>query len=62
VEELRELGDRWLKRGKTVILRVPSAVVPSESNYLLNPAHDDFRRISKGKPNIATLETRLKIT
>lgn len=35
----RELGDRWLDRGEHPVLAVPSAIVPEEMNYLLNPAH-----------------------
>ena len=41
VERTRELGSRWLKRGSSAVLRVPSAVVPVESVYLLNPRHPD---------------------
>ena len=29
---------------------MPSAVIPAESNYLLNPLDRDFRRIRVGKP------------
>lgn len=36
------LGDRWLELGLSAVLSVPSAVVPMERNYLLNPAHPDF--------------------
>jgi len=36
-----QLGDRWLDAGKTPLLRVPSAIVPYASNWLLNPAHGD---------------------
>jgi RES domain-containing protein len=40
---LARLGNRWLDEGRTAILRVPSALVPTESNYLLNPLHPAFR-------------------
>jgi RES domain-containing protein len=40
--------DAWLAGGASVALRVPSVVVPSEFNYLLNPKHGDFTRISIG--------------
>jgi RES domain-containing protein len=42
---LQLLGDRWLDARKTAILQVPSAVIPGERNYLLNPSHPDARRI-----------------
>lgn len=43
------LGDEWFKRANTPVLRVPSAVVPLESNFLLNPRHPDFGRIQIGE-------------
>lgn len=45
---LQRLGDAWLAAGKSAVLRVPSAVVPTESNYLLNPAHPAFKKIKIG--------------
>ena len=41
----QRLGMSWLAAGRTAVLEVPSAVIPRESNYLLNPAHPHFRRI-----------------
>ena len=35
----RSIGDVWLAEERTAVLRVPSAVVPEESNYIINPAH-----------------------
>jgi|SRR5687767_7678291 RES domain-containing protein len=35
----RSIGDTWLAEERTAVLRVPSAVVPEESNYLINSAH-----------------------
>ena len=45
---LRDLGTRWAVSGGTVALRVPSAVVPGEQNFLLNPRHPDFARLELG--------------
>lgn len=39
------IGDDWLARGTSLLLRVPSVVVPVGWNYLLNPAHPDLRRV-----------------
>jgi len=39
---LQELGNEWLDRGRTAILKVPSALVPTESNFLINPTHRGF--------------------
>jgi len=42
---LQHIGDTWSRSLKQVVLHVPSAVVPGEFNYLINPLHRDFRRI-----------------
>lgn len=39
------LGDRWIESLSSAVLRVPSAVVPNECNYLLNPRHPAFPEI-----------------
>jgi RES domain-containing protein len=35
----RRIGMQWLASNDSAVLRVPSAIVPEESNFLLNPAH-----------------------
>ena len=40
--KLRDIGQRWLERGPSAVLKVPSAIVVEEWNYLLNPHHADF--------------------
>ena len=57
--ELRDLGTRWAEAGETAVLRVPSAVVPGERNYLLNPRHADFGRLAIGPPEPFALDSRL---
>jgi hypothetical protein len=32
---------------------------PHESNYLLNPAHPDFKKITLGKPELFSFDPRL---
>ena len=40
-------GSEWVEAGKHAVLQVPSATMSlSGFNYLLNPAHPDFQRIS----------------
>jgi len=36
------LGDLWYDSGKTMILKVPSAILPQASNYILNSTHPDY--------------------
>jgi RES domain-containing protein len=47
--EVQAVGDAWSVRGESVILSVPSALVPDESNYLINPNHPDFGRVRVSK-------------
>ena len=42
----RAIGDAWLAGGRSTLLRVPSALVPKVSNYVLNPLHPDAARLS----------------
>lgn len=40
-------GEAWVREARTAVLRVPSvAVNRMESNFVLNPAHPDFTRIT----------------
>lgn len=41
----QEIGDAFVTEEKTAVLKVPSAVVQGEYNYLINPSHKDFKKI-----------------
>jgi RES domain-containing protein len=41
----QEIGSAWFTSGNTAILKVPSALVPQENNYILNTLHPDFKSI-----------------
>lgn len=58
-ETLQIIGTRWAAKRNAAVLAVPSAVVPAETNYLLNPLHPDFRRIKIGKPQKIETDRRL---
>lgn len=36
----RAIGDEWLTSMKSVLLQVPSVIVPHSVNYLFNPRHE----------------------
>jgi RES domain-containing protein len=42
----RKLGSNWAASQRSLALRVPSAVVESDWNLLLNPRHPQFARVS----------------
>ena len=49
-ETLKNIGATWVAANTTAVLAVPSAVIPEEYNYLLNPRHPQFRRLRILKP------------
>ena len=42
----QKIGDAFIAAGRSLILRVPSAVVPGDFNYLVNPAHPQMKELS----------------
>ena len=55
----RAAGDKWLKAGISLLLRVPSVLVPDAFNVLINPAHPDAVRMSIVKSEKVPLDHRL---
>jgi RES domain-containing protein len=55
----QSVGDAWVRSATHPVLSVPSAIVPEERNYLVNPAHPDFPRIVIGKPAALRIDPRL---
>lgn len=57
-EPTRRIGDQWAVAQRSAILSVPSVIL-GERNYVLNPAHPDFRRIAFADPVPFQFDTRL---
>jgi RES domain-containing protein len=64
----REIGDDWVShkpgplsrtRKEETILQVPSAVVPQEWNYIVNPASPDLDEIVWSEPAPFNIDPRL---
>lgn len=53
------LGDEWVSSRETLLLKVPSAVMPRESNYLINRAHPEAARVSIVGSERYSLDPRL---
>ena len=58
--DTQRFGVDWVQARRSVALRVPSAVIPGEFNYLLNPAHPQFARVKVGKPEPFAFDPRLQ--
>ena len=57
IDDTRDIGTNWARGLTTAVLSVPSAVIPRERNYLLNPAHPEFGRIRFAAPSRFTSMT-----
>ena len=51
-------GAEWIRAARSAVLRVPSTVVLGEFNYLVNPAHPEFSKISIGPPEAFSFDPR----
>lgn len=54
------IGNDWLTNQESLILQVPSAVIEGEINYLLNPAHPDFKNIETSEITPFKYDPRVK--
>jgi len=57
--ELARIGDDIVSAGRAALLIVPSALAPTESNWLLNPLHPAFRRVRVHPPEEFVYDPRL---
>lgn len=60
VEVTRDLGSAWLERNESVLLRVPSAIVPETTNYLFNPSHPNAAELRIIEAIAYPFDSRLK--
>jgi len=54
-----QIGDDWVRAGKSVALAVPSVLSTSETNFLLNPKHPNFKKIKISQPIEYRFDSRL---
>ena len=40
--ELQEIGSRWYHSNESLVLKVPSSIIPQEYNYIINTKHPKF--------------------
>lgn len=58
-KELQQLGVEWLVSRSSPVLSVPSAVIPGERNYLINPEHEHFRSVDCSMSRPFEIDLRL---
>jgi RES domain-containing protein len=60
LEVTRDLGAAWLDKKRSVLLKVPSAIVPETANYLFNPSHKQAARFHVAEVFSYPFDLRLK--
>ena len=44
---LQILGSKWYSKKNKLLLQIPSAIIPQESNYIINTKHELFKKSVK---------------
>ena len=57
--ELEEIGTCWIEERRSLLLRVPSAVVKGDYNVLINPAHSEMKGVEIAAVEPYLLDERL---
>ena len=57
--QTQNFGDDFVRTSEKAVLRVPSAVVPGDFNYLINPRHSEFGEIKISKIEDFPMDNRL---
>lgn len=52
-------GSSWVAEARTLVLKVPSAVLPVSFNYLINPAHPQAKQLEILRQVEVSLDSRL---
>ena len=58
-DETQQIGKMWLNEMQSLVLKVPSSVVPAESNFLINPLHPAVSSLKIGQPQPLHIAPRL---
>jgi RES domain-containing protein len=56
----KKIGDEWMRAKGSVVLAMPSVIVPQERTFLLNPEHADFTKIKITDEGGFVLDPRLR--
>jgi len=55
----RKLGSTWIRTGRRPVIKTPSAIIPAEKNFLINPQHPAFGALSFSEPEPFRFDPRL---
>lgn len=57
--ETKKEGDQWVKNSKSLLLKVPSIIIPNEYNFLINPMHNDISKVTISNKVKLLIDSRL---
>jgi len=60
--ETQYIGDDFVRENSAAVLKVPSSIILSEFNYLINPHHSESNKISVISKTPLTFDNRFKQT
>lgn len=58
-QSLAAIGETFVRENQAAVLIIPSVVAPAENNWLLNPNHPDFQKITLGPAEPFRYDPRL---
>lgn len=56
------IGDKWIQSRQSLVLKVPSIILPEEFNYLINPLHKDFSKVRIESITVFDFDKRLLVS
>ena len=59
IDYSRFIGNEFLKNKVSLLLKVPSAIIPDEYNILINPQHPGFKKVTLVSAKIFEFDMRL---
>ena len=57
----RQIGDDWFYRQDSLVLQVPSVIIPNEFNYIINAQHKNFKKVKLKLVEPFIFDTRIKL-
>jgi RES domain-containing protein len=59
IDYCRHIGDAFLSSKKSLLMKVPSVIIPEEYNMLINPAHPAFEKVNILSVKKFSFDTRM---
>lgn len=58
-DRTQQIGKNWLVNNKSLILKVPSSIVPQDKNFVINPLHPNYSSLKIGQPQSVHIDPRI---